>query len=70
MASIVEMQTQLEHLRSQRARGVRKVSYQGQEVEYRSDAEMAAAIQDLERRIASASGSSVRRTVGGFDRGL
>jgi hypothetical protein len=39
-----------------RARGVRVTMYDGKRVEYGSDAEMAAAIGDLDRRIAAASG--------------
>ncbi|SIT83531.1 phage head-tail joining protein [Pontibaca methylaminivorans] len=38
-----------------RARGVRVTMYEGRRVEYANDAEMAAAIADLERRIRSAS---------------
>jgi len=44
---------QREELRNARATGVRAVTYSdGRKVEYRSDAEMAAAIADLDRRIA------------------
>ncbi len=39
-----------------RARGVRVVQYEDKRTEYRSDAEMAAAIADLDRRIATAGG--------------
>ena len=38
-----------------RARGVRVVMYENRRVEYTTDAEMAAAIADLEARIRSAS---------------
>ena len=34
-----------------RLTGTRRVSYEGREVEYRSDAEMRAALADAERRI-------------------
>lgn len=58
MASLAEMQQQLEKLRAERARGVSRISIQSpvsrREVEYRSDAELAAAIGDLEGRIAAA----------------
>ncbi len=40
-----------------RAQGLRSILYEGKRVEYGSDAEMAAAIADLDRRIATASGS-------------
>ncbi len=42
-----------------RLAGTRRVSYEGREVEYRSDAEMRAALADAERRIAAMS-SEVR----------
>jgi hypothetical protein len=38
-----------------RARGTRSVEYDGKKVDYTSDAEMAAAINDLEARIRRAS---------------
>jgi hypothetical protein len=38
-----------------RARGIRTVDYDGKRVDYSSDAEMAAAINDLEARIRRAS---------------
>lgn len=38
-----------------RAQGVRVVSYDGKRVEYASDAEMATALADLERRLRGAS---------------
>lgn len=36
-----------------RLRGTRRVTYDGREVEYRSDAEMRAALADAERRISA-----------------
>lgn len=49
-----------------RASGVRSTLYEGKRVEYATDAEMAAAIADLDRRIAQVSaprrGGSVRFT--------
>ncbi len=51
---------ELENLRDAliraRAQGLRSLLYEGKRVEYGTDAEMAAAIADLERRIAAASG--------------
>lgn len=55
MATLEKMQEQLEALREARASGVRRVEYEGRGVEYRSDAEIAAAIADIERRIAALS---------------
>jgi len=43
-----------------RARGMRSVFYDGKRVEYGSDAEMAAAIADLERRIAAQENRGIR----------
>ncbi|BBF94913.1 phage head-tail joining protein [Blastochloris tepida] len=59
MATLAELQARLDALRALRARGIRRVSYQGQEVEFRSDAEMASAIADLERQVAALSGRRV-----------
>lgn len=58
--SITEMQQQLEKLLKVRARGTRKVRFGEDEVEYRSNSELAAAIADLERRIAMAASPSRR----------
>jgi len=52
-----ELETLLDALIRARAQGLRSLLYEGKRVEYGSDAEMAAAIADLERRIAAASGS-------------
>ena len=61
MATVAEMQTQLDVLRKARASGVRKVEGpDNRSVEYKSDAEMAAAIADIERRITGASGRPIR----------
>lgn len=52
--TILEMQLQLENLRALRAEGVRRTRFGEDETEYRSDAELASAIADLEARIALA----------------
>ncbi|MGQ3674015.1 phage head-tail joining protein [Xanthobacter sp. TB0139] len=56
--SLEDMRAQLEQLRRQRASGVSRLVVRSpltqQETEFRSDAEMAAAIADLESRIAAA----------------
>lgn len=58
MAELEDMRAQLDKLRSLRASGTSRLVVKSpithQEVEYRSDAELAAAIDDLERRIAAA----------------
>lgn len=46
-----------------RFRGVRTVEVEGRRITYASDAEMAAAISDLERRIADAQSGARRRIV-------
>lgn len=53
MTTQSEITARLAKLRELRAKGVRSVSYQGETVEYRSDAEISAAIADLERQLAS-----------------
>ncbi|MEB3417030.1 phage head-tail joining protein [Salipiger marinus] len=57
--------TELESLRDElvraRASGLRVVMYDGHRTEYGSDAEMASAIADLERRIAADGGKRPRR---------
>jgi hypothetical protein len=52
--TVAEMQEQLANLRALRAEGVRKTRFGEDETEYRSDSELAAAIADLESRIAAA----------------
>ena len=58
------MRTLLTALQEARYAGVRSVSYDGRTITYGSDAEMAAAISDLEGRIVRASGTSRRRRWG------
>lgn len=41
-----------------RYNGQRRVSYEGREVEFRSDSELRAAIADLERRLTAAGGET------------
>ncbi|MBV6634750.1 MAG: hypothetical protein KI788_02445 [Mameliella sp.] len=54
---VTELETLRDKLVMARARGVRKTELGDQSVEYRSDSEMAAAIADLDRRIAAAGSS-------------
>jgi hypothetical protein len=58
------MRILLTALQEARYAGVRSVSYDGRTITYGSDAEIAAAIADLEARIAVASGTSRRRRWG------
>ena len=55
-----ELESLLDALIRARAQGVRSLLYDGKRVEYGTDAEMAAAIADLERRIATASATAVK----------
>lgn len=57
MATLADLQARLEALRQVRATGRRRVEYGGGSVEFRSDAELAAAIADIERQIATATGA-------------
>jgi hypothetical protein len=63
MATVADLQAQLEALRASRAAGVRETRADGRVVVYGSDAEMAAAIADLQREILIASGASMVHTV-------
>jgi hypothetical protein len=54
MATLAELQDRLEKLRTARASGTSEVQFSdGRRVAYKADAQMAAAIADLERQIAS-----------------
>ena len=61
MATVEELQAQLDALRAVRAGGEKRVRIKGpeseQEVEFKTDAELAAAILDLERQINIAQGA-------------
>ncbi|APZ52173.1 phage head-tail joining protein [Salipiger abyssi] len=57
-----ELETLRDELVRSRAQGLRVVMYEGHRTEYATDAEMAAAIADLDRRIAAA-GSARPRTI-------
>lgn len=59
--NIDRMQALLTALQEARFAGLRSISYDGKTVSYGSDAELAAAIRDLEARIAAASGAFARR---------
>ena len=63
MADVATLIARLEKLTELRADGVRQVGYEGEVVVYKSDDEMAAAIRDLERRIANASRPRTVRSV-------
>lgn len=65
------MMAQRDALLAPRFRGVRTVEYDGRRVTYASDAEMASAITDLERRIAGLQeGGRKRRILTSASKGL
>lgn len=53
-----ELQTMRDELLRARAKGVRTLQLNGERVEYKTDAEMASAIADLEARIRRASAAT------------
>ena len=61
---IDRMRALLSALQEARFSGLRSVSYDGKTLTYASDTELAAAIADLEPRIARATGSTRRRRWG------
>ena len=61
--TLEELTAQRDALLKARFRGVRTVEYDGKRVTYASDAELAAAITDIERRIASADEDGRRRRI-------
>ena len=61
--TLEEMTAQREALLAARFRGVRTVEIDGRRVSYATDAEMAAAITDLERRIDGAQEGGRRRRI-------
>ncbi|OHV26601.1 hypothetical protein EOS93_15630 [Rhizobium sp. RMa-01] len=58
MATLSDLTVWLEALRKARASGVRSVQHGDVRTEYRSDAELAAAIADIERQMSALQGRS------------
>lgn len=65
-----ELETLRDALIRARAQGVRQITLNGKRIEYGSDAEMAAAIADLETRIARASPNRAKRLSLSFSKGV
>jgi hypothetical protein len=61
--TITQLITQRETLLAARYRGIRTVETDGRRVTYATDAEMASALTDLERRIAALDEAGRRRRV-------
>lgn len=59
MTDTAALQARLDSLLAARAKGVRRVRAPDREIEFATDAEMAAAIADLEQRLADAQGRRV-----------
>lgn len=60
MADLATLQKQLDDLRANRTRGVQTLTTGNETVIFKTDAQMAEAIADLEQRIAAQSGQRVR----------
>lgn len=60
MPDIATLQTMREALFKARYAGGRTVDYDGKRISYATDAEMATALLDLERRIAASGASPIR----------
>jgi hypothetical protein len=61
--TLTELISQRDALLAARFRGVRTVEIEGKRVTYATDAEMASALTDLERRIATATEGGRRRRI-------
>jgi len=59
MTDLAQLTAWRDALMAARYRGVRTVEYDGKRVTYATDAEMAAALADLDRKIAATGGSRV-----------
>lgn len=59
MADVADLEPMREALLKARFAGVRTVEYEGRRITYATDAEMAAALADIDRRIAAASAPRV-----------
>jgi hypothetical protein len=63
MATVAELEARLETLKAQRDSAVARVSYDGRSVEYRSTAEIARAIAELERELHALEGKTPVRQI-------
>jgi hypothetical protein len=61
--TLAELRSRRDALLAARYRGVRTLEIEGRRITYATDAEMATAIADLERRIAEAEAGARRRIV-------
>lgn len=74
METLAELQAQLSKIRTARASGAARVEFVSGETrrvtEYKSDADMAAAIADLERRIAALSRPAISTIRFNYSKGI
>lgn len=71
MPTLDELQARLDRLQRQRHSGVARVTVDGRTVEYRGDAEIVRALQDLERQIKAVQGTAPVRQIRIYaDKGL
>lgn len=63
MADLAELTAWRDALRKARASGIRRVQHGETATDYKSDSEMAAALADLDRQIAAASGAERRSRI-------
>lgn len=70
MADLAELKTRLAALHELRDNGLDSVRYGDEEVRYKSDSQLAAAIADLQQRIASQEGRQVRKVRVSSSKGL
>lgn len=63
MATLAELQTMRETLEKNRFGGIREYTIGSRRLVYQSDAEMGAALQELDRQIAALSGTQPVRTI-------
>lgn len=70
MIPLDELQTRLDELRRVRAEGRQSLTTKGREVTYRSDAQLAAAIADLERQIAAMTTTPITTILVASSKGL
>ena len=61
--NLTELTVQRDALLAARFRGIRTIEIEGKRVTYATDAELAAALTDLERRIATAQAGGRRRRI-------
>ena len=63
MATLAELQADLENLKTARRTGALKITFGGREITYRSDRELATAISSTEAEINAAQGAPRSRNV-------